>query len=78
MNTVEQRAVKLIAMQQGFDVSDVTVDKKFEDLSADSLDIIEIVMAVEDEFDIELSDSETDNLTTVQDLINLIQARIVK
>ena len=54
------------------DENEVTMGATFEDLGADSLDIVEIVMALEEEFDIEISDDEAEQAKTVGDVVNYL------
>jgi acyl carrier protein len=67
------RILKMIAEQFGITEAEVTPEKKLqEELGADSLDTIELAMALEDEFHIELPDEELEKVSTVQDAINLV------
>ena len=63
---VDERLRKIIAEQLGVDEDKVTADAHFiEDLNADSLDLVELIMAIEEEFGIEISDEDANQLTTV-------------
>ena len=66
----------LIAEQLGVDADKVTPEASFiEDLGADSLDLVEFIMALEEEYDIEIPDEDATNLKTVQDAINYIESK---
>lgn len=65
----------IIVDQLGVDESDVTMEASFiDDLGADSLDIVELIMALEEEFDIEIPDEEAEKISTVGDAVNYISA----
>ena len=67
MSDIESRVKKIIAEQLGVEESQVTNEKSFgTDLGADSLDKVELVMALEDEFGIEIPDEDAEKITTVQ------------
>jgi acyl carrier protein len=69
-----ERITDIITDQLGLDPSDVTPEAKIiEDLGADSLDAVELVMAVEEEFDIEISDEEAKDLKTVKDILDHVK-----
>ncbi len=74
------KKVKEITSEQlGVDESQITPEAKFvDDLGADSLDTVELVMALEEEFDLEISDEEAEKLTTVQKVIDYIEDRLEK
>ena len=70
---VEQKVKSIIAEQLGVSEDEIKTTSSFiEDLGADSLDIVELVMALEEEYDLEISDEEAENIKTVQDAINYI------
>ena len=76
MSTVEQQVKKIVAEQLGVEEKQVTNDASFvEDLGADSLDTVELVMALEEEFETEIPDEEAEKITTVQEAIDYITAR---
>lgn len=65
----------LISEQLGIDAEEVTVESSFiDDLGADSLDIVELIMALETEFDLEIPDEDAEKITTVSDVVEYIKA----
>ncbi|HBM74462.1 MAG TPA: acyl carrier protein [Clostridiaceae bacterium] len=65
---------EIIVEQLGVDPDDVTLESSFiDDLGADSLDIVELIMALEEEFDIEIPDEEAEKFPTVGDVVNYIK-----
>lgn len=70
MATIEERVKNIIVEQLGVDPDQITPETSFvEDLGADSLDTVELVMAFEEEFDIEIPDEEAEKMTSVGDAI---------
>ncbi len=73
MASIEEKVKQIVAEQLGVDEDQVTGDASFmDDLGADSLDTVELVMALEEEFDIEISDEDAEKIVTVQDAIDYI------
>ena len=73
MSSVEERVKKLICEQLGVKEEEVTAEASFvEDLGADSLDTVELVMALEEEFETEIADEEAEKITTVKEAIDYI------
>jgi acyl carrier protein len=71
--TIEQKVKNIIADQLGVGEEEIKITSSFiEDLGADSLDIVELVMAMEEEFEVEIPDEEAENIKTVQDAVNYI------
>jgi acyl carrier protein len=65
---------KIIVEQLGVEEDDVTMESSFiDDLGADSLDIVELIMALEEEFDLEIPDSEAEKISTVGDVVDYIK-----
>lgn len=74
MASTEERVIDIIVEQLGVDREQVTAEASFiEDLGADSLDTVELVMALEEEFDMEISDEEAEKITTVAQAIDYIK-----
>ena len=77
MSSVEERVKKIVAEQLGVKEQDVKSDASFvEDLGADSLDTVELVMALEEEFETEIPDEEAETITTVQLAIDYIESHL--
>ncbi len=74
--TVSEKVIAIVSEQLGFPTMDVQLESIFEDLGADELDLVEIVMEVEEAFDITLPDEEVENVKTVQDLVHLIESKL--
>jgi len=74
--SLESRVRSIVAEQLGVAEDEVRVDSRFvEDLGADSLDLVELIMAMEEEFEAEIPDEEAEKIQTVGDAINYIQRR---
>ncbi|MFW5789680.1 MAG: acyl carrier protein [Bacillota bacterium] len=70
-----ERVKNLIVEELAVDPDEVTVEASFiDDLGADSLDVVELVMALEEEFDIEIPDEDAEKIETVQDAIDYLEA----
>ncbi|MCL4124043.1 UNVERIFIED_CONTAM: hypothetical protein GTU68_066255 [Idotea baltica] len=73
MSSIEERVKKIVSEQLGVKEDEVTNSASFvEDLGADSLDTVELVMALEEEFETEIPDDKAEKITTVQEAINYI------
>jgi len=71
---IEERVKSIIVEQLGVSMDEVTIEASFiEDLGADSLDIVELIMALEEEYDIEIPDEEAEKIQTVKDVVSYIQ-----
>ena len=71
--TIEEKVKNIIVEQLGVDEAEVTPEAKFiDDLGADSLDTVELVMALEEEFGIEIPDEDAEKITAVKDAISYI------
>jgi acyl carrier protein len=75
MASVDEKVKHIIVEQLGVDEDEVKLEASFvDDLGADSLDVVELVMALEEEFELEISDEDAEKLVTVQKAIEYIQA----
>jgi acyl carrier protein len=73
MSSIEERVKKIVAEQLGVKAEEVTNEASFiDDLGADSLDTVELVMALEEEFDCEIPDEQAEGITTVQQAIDYV------
>ena len=77
MSNIEERVKKIIVEQLGVKEEEVKSEASFvDDLGADSLDTVELVMALEEEFDLEISDQEIENINTVGDVVKYIESKV--
>jgi acyl carrier protein len=77
MSSVEERVKKIVIEQLGVKEEEVTNEASFvDDLGADSLDTVELVMALEEEFKTEIPDEEAENITTVNQAVSFINANL--
>ena len=75
--SLEERVKNLVITQLGIDADKVTTDSAFiDDLGADSLDTVELVMAFEEEFDIEIPDDDAQKMRTVSDAIKYLEGKV--
>ncbi len=73
-NSIEEQVKEIIAEQLGVEVETIKPESKFvDDLGADSLDVVELIMAFEEKFDIEIPDEDAEKIQTVGDVINYIK-----
>ena len=76
MGSTEEKVIKVVMDHLGIEESKISLDSKFvDDLGADSLDTVELVMAFEEEFGSEISDSEAEKILTVGDAIKFIESK---
>ncbi|WP_342512634.1 acyl carrier protein [Sporosarcina sp. FSL K6-1522] len=77
MSTVLERVTKVIVDRLGVDESEVKPEASFrDDLGADSLDVVELVMELEDEFEMEISDDDAENISTVGNAVSYIESKV--
>lgn len=76
MATVEEQVIGIVADKLGVEKDKVTLSASFvDDLGADSLDNVEVLMALEEEFDAEIPDEDAEKITTIQEAVDYIKAR---
>jgi len=74
MANIQTRVKEIVIEQLGVNEDEVTPEASFlEDLGADSLDIVELVMALEEEYELEISDEDAESIKTVQDVVSFIE-----
>ena len=73
--SVEEKVKKIIAEKLSVDMEEIVPEASFvDDLGADSLDLVELIMSMEEEFDIEISDEKAEKMVTVKDAIDYVSA----
>ena len=76
MGAIDEKVIDIIVDKLGVERAEVTPEAAFvDDLGADSLDLVELIMAMEEEFGMEIADEDAEKLRTVQDVISFISAR---
>ncbi|MDO9450524.1 MAG: acyl carrier protein [Rugosibacter sp.] len=79
MDNIEQRVKKIVAEQLGVNEADIKNESSFvDDLGADSLDTVELVMALEEEFECEIPDEDAEKITSVQQAIDYVNTNLKK
>ena len=74
-DTIDSQVIKIVSEQLGVNAQDVTLTSSFvDDLGADSLDTAELVMALEEEFNVEIPDDEAEQITTIQQAVDYINS----
>lgn len=74
---VQERVINLVAEQLGVDKAEVTPEASFtDDLGADSLDTVELVMAFEEEFDVEIPDDDAEKMVVVKDAVGYLKGKL--
>jgi len=71
-----EKIKSIVVDQLGVDADEVTLETSFEDLNADSLDVVELVMALEEEFDIEIPDEDAEKIRSIGAVIEYIKAKV--
>jgi acyl carrier protein len=79
LENLEEKVKKIIVTQLAVDAAEVTLQSQFvQDLGADSLDTVELVMALEEEFDVEVPDEDAEKIKTVGEAVNYIKEKLSK
>ena len=73
---VFEKVVQIIAEQLGMDSKDITMDTEFDEINADSLELVGVIMAVEQEFGIEVDDEDIEKIKSVEDVVEYINNKL--
>jgi acyl carrier protein len=74
VDKIKSRVIEIVAEELAVDVDEINEDSSFiDDLGADSLDVVELVMAFEEEFDVEIPDEDAEDIRTVDDAVNYLE-----
>lgn len=73
MDHIEEKLIEIVKNQLTIKNISINLDSKFKDINADSLDIVEIALKVEEEFDIEIPEDSAENIETVKDVVEIVR-----
>ena len=73
---IPEKVKQIVADQLELDAANLSLETTFEEIDADSLDIVELVMALEEEFELEISDDEIENIKSVGDVVKYIEKKV--
>ncbi len=77
MSSIQSRVIEIVADQLSLREKDIQLKSRFvEDLGADSLDVVELIMEMEEEFDTEIPDADIEDLKTLQDVVDYISSHV--
>ncbi len=74
--SVEEKVKSIVSEQLEVSLDNLSAETTFEEIDADSLDIVELVMALEEEFDLEISDQEIENIKSIGDIVRYIESKL--
>jgi len=73
---MQSKIINILSIEMNISISEIEPTSTFEDLDMDSLDMVELVMELEHEFDCDIEDDEVDSVQTVQDLITIVENKV--